>query len=90
MSPKEGLCCLLGLLLAPSMTLWKGEEGGPSTLKALSSIGLLMCMDGDSIVWCCVLCRGRVRAFAPARDRLYVCDRLFHNCCFGGERLDPA
>lgn len=54
MLPREGLCCLLGLLLAPSMTLWKGEEGGPSTLKELSSIGLLMCMDGDSIVRCCV------------------------------------
>lgn len=93
MSPREGLCCLLGLLLAPSMTLWKGEEGGPSTLKALSSIGLLMCMDGDSIVWCavvCVSCRGRVRACAPARDRLYVFDRLFQNRCFGGDRLVPA
>jgi len=49
-----------------------------------------MCMDGDSIVWCCVLCRGGVRAFAPARDRLYVFDRPFHIVVFSGDRLDPA
>ena len=29
MSSKSGLCCLLGLLLTTS--LWKGEDGGPST-----------------------------------------------------------
>jgi hypothetical protein len=50
MSPKDGLCCLLGLLLPASMTLWKGDEGGPSTLRVLSSMGLLVCIDGDSMV----------------------------------------
>jgi hypothetical protein len=58
MSPRDGLCCLLGLLLPASISLWKGDEGGPSTLKVLSSIGLLICIDGDSIVWgggCCVV-----------------------------------
>ena len=75
------------------MRLWKGEEGGPSTLKALSSIGLLICMDGDSmvcdVVECVVSWPGQ--GVTHQRDRLYVFDRLFQNyCCFGGERLDPA
>lgn len=68
-SPMNGWCCLLGLLLAVSISLWKGEEGGPSTLKVLSSIGLLIFIDGDSIVcgvW--VWCRGRVRTGASANS----------------------
>ena len=50
-----------------------------------------MCIDGDSNAWYCGLCRGRIgRSHQRARDRLYFFDRLFQNCCFGGERLDPA
>jgi len=48
--PSEGLYCLLGLLLPASISLWKGEDGGPSMLNALSSTGWLICIDGLSIM----------------------------------------
>jgi hypothetical protein len=76
MSPKDGLCCLLGLLLPASISLWKGDEGGPSTLKVLSSIGLLICIDGDSIVWgggCCVVV---VSGRAHQRNRLVCMSKI--------------
>jgi hypothetical protein len=50
MFPSDGLCCLLGLLLLASISLWKGDDGGPSMLNTLSSTGWLACIDGDSIV----------------------------------------
>lgn len=51
--PNDGLCCLLGLLLPASISLWKGDDGGPSMLNTLSSTGGLVCIDGDSIVSVC-------------------------------------
>lgn len=48
--PSDGLYCLLGLLLPASISLWKGDEGGPSMLNALSSTGWLICIDGESMV----------------------------------------
>lgn len=55
MLPSDGLYCLLGLLLLASISLWKGDEGGPSTSNVLSSIGWLICIDGDSMACVCVL-----------------------------------
>lgn len=52
--PKDGLYCLLGLLLAASTSLTKGEEGGPSMSNALSSATCVICIDGESIL-CCVV-----------------------------------
>ena len=67
MLPSDGLCCLLGLLVLASISLWKGDEGGPSTLNMLSSTGGLACIDGDSIVWCVVCGGGGVCSKARAR-----------------------
>lgn len=52
MFPSDGLCCLLGLLLLASISLWKGDDGGPSMLNTLSSTGWLTCIDGDSMIVC--------------------------------------
>lgn len=54
MLPKDGLYCLLGLLLAASTSLTNGDEGGPSTSKALSSGACVICIDGESILCCSV------------------------------------
>jgi hypothetical protein len=50
--PSDGLCCLLGLLLLASISLWKGDDGGPSMLNTLSSTAWLTCIDGESMVVC--------------------------------------
>jgi len=89
MLPSEGLCCLLGLLLLASISLWKGDDGGPSMLNMLSSTGLLTCIDGDSIVLfgggggggcgCGVCSKARARASncSPGLWMFHV----FGSCC---------
>lgn len=61
---KDGLYCLLGLRLLASTSLWKGDEGGPSTSNALSSIGCVICIDGDSML--CGVRRARLMSVSGA------------------------
>jgi hypothetical protein len=90
MLPSDGLCCLLGLLVLASISLWKGDDGGPSTLNMLSSTGWLACIDGDSIV-CgvgCVGCGGGV--CSKARARASNCSPGLWGCFMFGSRCPLA
>jgi hypothetical protein len=88
MLPSDGLCCLLGLLMLGSISVWKGDDGGPSTLNMLSSTGWLACIDGDSIVFGVVECGGG-GVCSRAKARASNCSPglwMFHVCisrCYG-------
>jgi hypothetical protein len=81
--PSDGLCCLLGLLLLASISLWKGDDGGPSMLNTLSSTVWLACIDGDSMIvcgdggWSGVCGRARASKCSPGLWTFHV----FRSCC---------